>query len=266
MQERWPHLRIVHFELNGADDVVKYRKWTEASPQRRFLTMRRPGYDSALRIGLLEAKMPPDGSAEFVLGPMMPCCSSTDVRRALRDEDLDVLNKMLHPAVLAWFCEQSLLAVPAEASQRDSASSQSHSVENASSLQNNADSFLPTLVVAQRMVADERQRMLNELLQGDDEDSSHPLASSASRASKRQRVSHDAGGDASAQRQGKASKFATLLAKALPEHAGIAADQRAAWAGAVAEAVLRRHANSSDAEKEVKRHQRSLLFNVKENG
>lgn len=46
-----PGLRIEHFDMNGADDVVKYSKWSWAGPNNRMITMCRPGSTATLRQG-----------------------------------------------------------------------------------------------------------------------------------------------------------------------------------------------------------------------
>lgn len=43
LQARWPQLNVVHYTMNGADDVIKYQKWGLASASERMITMRRPG-------------------------------------------------------------------------------------------------------------------------------------------------------------------------------------------------------------------------------
>ena len=61
--------------MNGADDVLKYRKWESACPQRRMITMSRPGFDAELTEQLRAAGMPAAGTTDFVRGPEMPDCS-----------------------------------------------------------------------------------------------------------------------------------------------------------------------------------------------
>jgi hypothetical protein len=48
LQARWPRLGFVKFTMNGADDVLKYNKWTQAGPERRLLTLGRRGDTEAV--------------------------------------------------------------------------------------------------------------------------------------------------------------------------------------------------------------------------
>merc|ERR1712100_706264 len=72
--ERYPHLRFVEFDMNGADDVVKYEKWQHASDRNRMITIGRPGFTKRVREGIRAC-----GAAErnCMLGPELPDISST---------------------------------------------------------------------------------------------------------------------------------------------------------------------------------------------
>merc|ERR1711988_429482 len=84
---RWPRLNFVHFIMNGADDVVKYRKWTYAKHGNgRYITMGRPGDTQKVVAGMRSAGIDPEAGA-FVLGPELPDMSSTDARAAVTRGD-----------------------------------------------------------------------------------------------------------------------------------------------------------------------------------
>ena len=62
------------------DDVAKYRKWTDACAQRRYITMGRPGYTDQVLAGVKASHTP---SKYFVVGPELPDISSTLAREAI---------------------------------------------------------------------------------------------------------------------------------------------------------------------------------------
>lgn len=101
LRARWPGLELIQFSLNGADDVVTYRKWAGSGPHHRFVTMGRPGYTQRLLSGLRKAKIDPD-DGYCIVGPELPDISATAVRKALYNNDEDALNSLLHPAVAHW--------------------------------------------------------------------------------------------------------------------------------------------------------------------
>lgn len=101
LSQRWPQLRFWEFTMNGADDVVKYRKWAWAGPNRRFLTMGRPGSTAQVLEGMRAAGIDPD-DGHFVLGPELQDISSTAARRALAAGDELAVARMLHPDVADW--------------------------------------------------------------------------------------------------------------------------------------------------------------------
>ena len=96
---RWPGIRFQVWDLNGADDVARYKKWTSARAQ---VVIGREGAPSARRAdvlapirgaGFTEAVMAQSGayfaergtgSARFVIGPQMPDISATAARDAIR--------------------------------------------------------------------------------------------------------------------------------------------------------------------------------------
>jgi len=97
----FPELNIVHFDLNGADDVVKYHKWKWASRTARHITVGRPGSTQQLLKGMSEAGLDADNEF-FIIGPELADVSSTAVRNALRDRAGYELKDMLHPGVIEW--------------------------------------------------------------------------------------------------------------------------------------------------------------------
>ena len=75
LKAAYPNLNLTHFEVNGADDVVKYGKfWSQ--PSARMLVMGRPGSTEAVRSGMADARdqlgrpCPIDlDDANFIMGP-----------------------------------------------------------------------------------------------------------------------------------------------------------------------------------------------------
>lgn len=99
--QRFPDLDFVEFDMNGADDVVKYEKWhymSRAAANYRMLVMGRPGFTSALLQGMAEADIDRD-DGQFIIGPELPDISSTSARDASKKEDVATLLSILHPAV-----------------------------------------------------------------------------------------------------------------------------------------------------------------------
>merc|ERR1719254_324432 len=88
LQSRWPNLKFMHFCMNGADDVVKYRKYMDASERSRYITMGRPGSTDMVEEGMKAVSMDPD-AGYMVLGPELPDISSTAVREALGRKDVE---------------------------------------------------------------------------------------------------------------------------------------------------------------------------------
>ena len=103
-EANWPQLRFVHFYMNGADDVARYRKYSWTGPQCRMIVMGRPGETEKVLEGARRAGVDMERGF-FVMGPELPDISSTEVRRALTQGDRAAAARLLHPSVLAW-CEQ----------------------------------------------------------------------------------------------------------------------------------------------------------------
>jgi len=101
LRARWPGLEFVHFCMNGADDVVRYRKYAWASPRARFITMGRPGFTGKVLEGMASCGVDPE-AGHFILGPELPDISSTRARQALAASDFQTLEHMLHPRVIDW--------------------------------------------------------------------------------------------------------------------------------------------------------------------
>jgi len=98
LKERFPHLTFVHVRMNGADDVLKYSKWTSPDTQ---IVMCRPGITQDLLQALKKAKVDVS-NGKFIVGPELRDISSTEVRDALVKGEVCRLQEMLHPAVLDW--------------------------------------------------------------------------------------------------------------------------------------------------------------------
>ena len=69
LQARWPRLSFVKLTMNGADDVLKYRKWTQACPEYRLLTLGRRGDTEAVIKAAASAGIDLD-AGNFIMGPV----------------------------------------------------------------------------------------------------------------------------------------------------------------------------------------------------
>mmetsp|Transcript_30678 Transcript_30678/g.57413 ORF Transcript_30678/g.57413 Transcript_30678/m.57413 type:complete len:255 (-) Transcript_30678:11-775(-) len=103
LEARWQHLTFIHYHLNGADDVVRYQKWTWASEEARYITMGRPGWTHQVIKGAQEWGI--FDTPYFYVAPELPDISATEVRAALRRRDRAALSHLLHPAVASWCLE-----------------------------------------------------------------------------------------------------------------------------------------------------------------
>ena len=101
LKKSWTSINFVQYHLNGADDVLKYEKWTRAvDAENRFIAMGRPGYTEQLKKLAAETEF-------FFIGPELPDISSSQVRAALYEEDLQSLEKLLHHSVTSWCLNHS---------------------------------------------------------------------------------------------------------------------------------------------------------------
>ena len=101
LRQTHPHLHFVHFFMNGADDVVRYRKY-RVGPQHRMIVLGRPGYTAKALAGARRVDI---DAGNFVMGPELPDISSSAAREALARGDRARAAALLHPAVLEW-CEK----------------------------------------------------------------------------------------------------------------------------------------------------------------
>eukprot|EP00756_Hemistasia_phaeocysticola_P025076 Hpha_TRINITY_DN15987_c2_g3::TRINITY_DN15987_c2_g3_i1::g.72304::m.72304 len=104
---------VDHYYLNGADDVVKYRKWEWTGPFNRFITMCRPGYTETLLLEMRKQGVIP--SPYFLIGPELPDISSTEARAALKRGDLATATKLLDEGVVAWLMKNVYKVFPDKA-------------------------------------------------------------------------------------------------------------------------------------------------------
>jgi len=159
LRQRWPRLSFQEFDLNGADDVVKYQKWRDAGPKNRMITIGRPGSTAAVVDGMRKQGIGPDDETCF-LGPELPDISSTAARDASMHGDRATLLMMLHPAVADWLLQRDghsevagnrlsdTSRVAASSAASSSASTRPASATRASTLSKTGSS-----VVAQRAAA-----------------------------------------------------------------------------------------------------------------
>ena len=101
LQARWPRLRFVRLLMNGADDVLKYRKWEQAGPRCRMITLGRPGDTAAVLTAATSSGIDLDGG-DFIMGPDLPDISSSEARKALISGDTPRAARLLNTAVLTW--------------------------------------------------------------------------------------------------------------------------------------------------------------------
>lgn len=106
LRRRWPNITFVHFTMNGADDVAKYRKYLHAEPRNRYITMGRPGETEKVVKGMQAAGVDPE-DGNCLLGPELPDISSTEARHAIAAGDEAALARLLHPRVAEWCLRHS---------------------------------------------------------------------------------------------------------------------------------------------------------------
>ena len=99
LKHKWRNLKFTHITMNGADDVVKNRKWKRAGPDNILLTLGRPGDTEKVVAAVKEYNIDP---RYFILGPELPNVSSTAAREALAEEDVEAAKQFLHPSVADW--------------------------------------------------------------------------------------------------------------------------------------------------------------------
>jgi len=97
----WPKLRFCVFDMNGADDVLKYEKWTHANADNKMIIMGRPGSTLAVRRGMERARVDAN-QGHCILGPELPSISSTAARSASKSGDAKALVQLVHPEVAQW--------------------------------------------------------------------------------------------------------------------------------------------------------------------
>jgi uncharacterized protein (TIGR02452 family) len=102
-EEIYPHLHFDHYLLNGADDVIRRKKWKWS--KLRQIVMCRPGITEQL-MQLLKKEGISGTSDNFIVGPELPDISSTEVRDVLVKGNQARLLEMLHPDVARWCWEK----------------------------------------------------------------------------------------------------------------------------------------------------------------
>ena len=105
LHKLWPKIDFFHYTLNGADDVIKYKKWRFASSEHRLIILLRPGFGERLITMMRE-----DGAKESencIIMPEISSASSSRVREALLRGDQKQAQALLHPDVLAWCLQNS---------------------------------------------------------------------------------------------------------------------------------------------------------------
>ena len=107
---RWPSLCFQHFVLSGADDVLRFSKYTwyaecDAEGKRyesgRMICLGRPGFTETVIKQATECGIDLD-NGNFIMGPELPDISSTDARIALNQGDTKKVLSILEPKVSAW--------------------------------------------------------------------------------------------------------------------------------------------------------------------
>lgn len=101
IQSRWPDLKFVTYDMNGGDDVVKYRKWNNID-YVNMITFGRAGVTEELVKGCTRDKILPDGH-RFILGEELEgAVSSTQFREYIQAGDYESAGRLVPPSVLEW--------------------------------------------------------------------------------------------------------------------------------------------------------------------
>eukprot|EP00929_Paragymnodinium_shiwhaense_P003579 TRINITY_DN10416_c0_g1_i1.p1 TRINITY_DN10416_c0_g1~~TRINITY_DN10416_c0_g1_i1.p1 ORF type:complete len:289 (-),score=55.96 TRINITY_DN10416_c0_g1_i1:243-1109(-) len=101
----YPKLTFVDFDMNGADDVVKYEKWDWCNESYRMVVLGRPGHTEAVLRGMQKARLNKD-DGYLIMGPELPDISSTAAREAAQRGDRETLLTMLHRDVADWLLQR----------------------------------------------------------------------------------------------------------------------------------------------------------------
>eukprot|EP00039_Didymoeca_costata_P026804 m.16693 g.16693 ORF g.16693 m.16693 type:complete len:210 (-) comp5769_c0_seq1:422-1051(-) len=107
LQDEWPELHFAVFDMNGADDVLKYQKWTYNTA---MIVIGRPGFTEKVREGVKRDKE--YVSKNFIIGPELEDVSSTLVREWIQHSQWDRAAQVLHPAVLKWHQDTGFNYIP----------------------------------------------------------------------------------------------------------------------------------------------------------
>lgn len=100
-RHRFPDLNFIEFDMNGADDVAKYRKWNyvkRSEGRHRMFVMGRPGFTHKVLQGMKDSGLDPD-DGHLIVGPELPDISSTAARDASKRGDVTSLLSIVHPSV-----------------------------------------------------------------------------------------------------------------------------------------------------------------------
>ena len=95
----FPRLEFTLWFLNGADDVVKHKKWLASTTDQRFITIGRGSDTKKVLDGIKAAGTAPD---HCLVAPETSVASSSDARAALLAGDTVLANSLLHPDVADW--------------------------------------------------------------------------------------------------------------------------------------------------------------------
>ena len=102
---RWPELRLHHFVLVGADNVLRYSMYTWCRGGiGRIICYGRQGYSEDVVKEAGNEGVDFDAGF-FIMAPELPDVSSTDVRIALKNGNAKKINSLLHPDVAEWCCK-----------------------------------------------------------------------------------------------------------------------------------------------------------------
>ena len=107
-QKRWPSLKFTSYDMNGADDVFKKKKWTRLSEwgSHRMIVVGRPGFTQMVHDGMQSDGIYYDNE-RCLFVPEISDVSSTEARRASKEGD-EAVHAMLHPDVAAWLVQSQL--------------------------------------------------------------------------------------------------------------------------------------------------------------
>lgn len=104
LRKFFPHLRLVHFVVDGADVALYNKPWRKTAEDQRSIVVEREGDEDcgvdALRRAVSQELGEYQSTPQCIFWPPLSAASSTAARRALLARDLAILTELLHPKVM----------------------------------------------------------------------------------------------------------------------------------------------------------------------